>query len=381
METHIKKLLLKLISLPSPFPDETPLQSFIASYFLEKGYEIIAQQVEGHRANIMVEKGKGEKTILLYSHMDTVSPAAGWKDNPFRPRTAGDKIYGLGAYDMKGGMAVNMLTFLRCRPKNMRVRLLFCVDEENISRGGHTFAGSPLMEDTSCVLSPEPGFDYGTRGIVVGRIGRAVITIRLRRPPAHFYYYTPRDDVVAFASRIVLELQKRYRDNGNGKKEFVFVREMKVHSEGMSTPGELYLELDTSILPPETPDAMLSRIKKIAGEIIGKSTEIDCRIDFKDRPTPFLGGYEMNPNNPYLKVMKKTILSVTGRRAHPYFRASVADENIFGALGKPVLGVGPAGGNAHSGQEWVSLSSLVSLAGIYEQFLESVDTPSQRKND
>jgi len=37
METHIKTSLEGLYSLPSPFPDETPLQSFIASYFFGKG--------------------------------------------------------------------------------------------------------------------------------------------------------------------------------------------------------------------------------------------------------------------------------------------------------------------------------------------------------
>jgi acetylornithine deacetylase/succinyl-diaminopimelate desuccinylase-like protein len=71
--------------------------------------------------------------------------------------------------------------------------------------------------------------------------------------------------------------------------------------------------------------------------------------------------------------MSDSIKEITGRKAKTYFRSSVADDNIFGFAGYPVLGIGPVGGNAHAPNEWVSISSLKTLYNIIKDFLDRVD--------
>lgn len=366
-----ERLLKKLIAIPSPYPDEERLGSFIAGMFLKKGYEVYVQKVTGERSNIIVEKGTGKNTIVLYSHIDTVAPVVGWSGNPFTPRQEGDRLYGLGSYDMKGGMAVNIETFLQFEPKNIKLRILFCVDEENISSGGFRYASSSFMKDTDCVLSPEPAFDYGLQGIVTGRIGRAVIEISLRKKPVHFFYYAPHEDIHIFASSIISSLKKLYRQKGD-RKEFVYVRNFSSKTTGMSTPEQVTIELDSSVLPPHTNDDILRAVKSVVQREVS-GNDISVTVAFKNRSTPFLSGYELSKSDSYLQVMKKTVEAETGKKAYPYFRSSVADENIFGSYGKTVLGVGPVGGNAHSANEYVSLSSMQSLHGIYMDFLRVCD--------
>lgn len=49
----------------------------------------------------------------------------------------------------------------------------------------------------------------------------------------------------------------------------------------------------------------------------------------------------------------------------------MADENLYGAMGKLVVILGPVGGNPHAEDEWVSLASADQLAGIYRDVLEA----------
>ena len=55
-------------------------------------------------------KGKEEGLkILLNGHLDTVTLSQGWTKDPFKATIEGDRLYGLGALDMKGGSAAIML--------------------------------------------------------------------------------------------------------------------------------------------------------------------------------------------------------------------------------------------------------------------------------
>lgn len=372
MENPDLVLLKKLIAVASPFPEEAGMARFVSQFFLEKGYEVMVQEVDGERSNVIVEKGRGDRTVVLYSHLDTVPAGTGWTREPFTATVEGDRLYGRGAYDMKGGMAVNMNLFLESEPRRFKLRALFAVDEENISRGGWQYAASRFMRDTDCVLSPEPGFAHGLQGIVTGRIGRAVIRIVLRSRPAHFYFYEPARDITIIASRVIAALSRLYVARGE-RKEFVFVRSLASRSSGMSTPGEVEMELDAAVLPPHTNEDMLARVEAEVKKAVD-GTGAEAHVFFRERTTPFLSGYEAAPGNPYLAAMERAVGKVTGKKAVPYFRSSVADENIFGAAGKTVLGIGPEGGQAHAPDEWVSLSSLATLKEIYREFLRAQDS-------
>jgi acetylornithine deacetylase/succinyl-diaminopimelate desuccinylase-like protein len=93
-----------------------------------------------------------------------------------------------------------------------------------------------------------------------------------------------------------------------------------------------------------------------------------------------LESYEIDKKNNYLKILKKSILLTTGKKAKPYFRSSIADENVFGFFGKIVLGIGPEGGNAHSPNEWVSIQSLMTLYQILLNFFYQLENENEKKS-
>ena len=62
------------------------------------------------RPNVLVsiENGPGP-TFLLNGHVDTVLADSHWAHDPWMGQREGDRFYGLGACDMKSGVAAAML--------------------------------------------------------------------------------------------------------------------------------------------------------------------------------------------------------------------------------------------------------------------------------
>ena len=53
-------------------------------------------------------------------------------------------------------------------------------------------------------------------------------------------------------------------------------------------------------------------------------------------------------------------------------RKSVGDDNVLAQLNVPVITWGTEGGNEHSGNEFVSVKSLVRLSEMYKDLLNSL---------
>src|SRR5204862_7364547 len=74
-----------------------------------------------------VGAGKGP-TVVLHGHLDVV-PA---EPDQFEPRVDGDRLYGRGAYDMKGGLAAIMCATRDLASQNLvKVHFVCCCDEES----------------------------------------------------------------------------------------------------------------------------------------------------------------------------------------------------------------------------------------------------------
>lgn len=123
--------------------------------------------------------------ILIMGHLDTVHPV-GTLARKLPWRRDGERCYGPGIFDMKGGNfialeAVRMLQRLGLTP-SLPVTFLFTSDEE---------VGSPSTRDLieaeakrqKCVLVPEPGRADG--GVVTGRYAIARFNLQAIGRPSH----------------------------------------------------------------------------------------------------------------------------------------------------------------------------------------------------
>lgn len=370
---QIVNLLEKIVSIKSIYPNERKLADFLFNFFKKQHYSVRKQVVEKNRYNILVKKGKAKQSILLYAHLDTVdSTKKNWHSNPFQLTIKKDHAYGLGAFDMKGGMTVNILSFLETNLQNWNIKLAFCVDEENISKGAYQLIRSSFINDVKIIISTEPAFYYGNQGIVIGRPGRSVFQLQLYYPSIHYGLYHHKNDLSLILSLFTQKLKKfnQYKKN---RKQFFFIRNIKTETIGLSTINKIDLEIDSSIIPPNNQKTIENKIINELLLLKKIYPKLNFNFSVKPRETPYLDGYIIQKNNQFLKQLKKTISTTTKKKAIAYFRSSIADENLFGSSGFTVLGIGPIGDNAHNNNEWVSLQSLVMLKKIINNYLKKLD--------
>jgi len=140
----LEKLVCDLVAIESVNPDlvaagggESKIAAFVASWLGGEGLTVeLVEPVPGRASVIGVLAGSGGGTsLMLNAHMDTVG-VGGMKD-PFTAVVREGRVYGRGAYDMKGSLAAIMIAAREARKLRLRGDLVITAvaDEEVASLG------------------------------------------------------------------------------------------------------------------------------------------------------------------------------------------------------------------------------------------------------
>ena len=134
VETHSNRLVQiarELIRRPSeniaPNGNEFECQNYAGGLLKNAGYEVelysldSVRELAGHqlywpgrnysgRPNLVARRrGRSGRSLILSGHIDTVPAGTQpWTRDPFGAKIEGNRIYGRGANDMKGGVATNL---------------------------------------------------------------------------------------------------------------------------------------------------------------------------------------------------------------------------------------------------------------------------------
>lgn len=374
------KLLKSLIKTGSPFPNESNLSNFIDDWVKKNVVcnRTIQKVVDG-RKNLVYSKGSGKKTtIMLIGHQDTVPVAAGWDTNPLDPIVRNDKLFGLGAWDMKAGLYVILQCLKNFEAKNINLKVAFTIDEENYSIGAHKLVNSGLCNDVDFIMVPEPGFIYGEKGLTLGRTGRVTITVKIFGKSSHGNHINEGVNAINQAYEFIKEAQKiKFNSDTKIGMSILFPRVIESHARGFTVPEECFIELDSVLIAPETPETIFKKIKEL-----GKKMHQEGRllmvpeIAYKKRPTPFCAPYAVRDSNRYIKICK-SVMEDRISEVKGVYNDAVADECIFvERLKIPAICIGPSGANAHEPNEYVSLESIKKVEGMYMEILKRIDKES-----
>jgi len=372
-------LLRKLVSINSVFGSEGEMGAFLDGQLRGMGFATRKAEFAPGRFCVVGERGSRGKPVLLYGHMDTVPPYGKWRgDSPCSLRGEGDRLSGLGVFDMKSGVAAILCA---CREKtDRRLRVVFGADEENISEGSHAAAASGAFDGVEAALSTEiatgTGECAGPREITLGRRGRCVVEIGVPGRSAHGANASRGVNAISEAARLALELE---RLNGRmGKHELLppptlFVRKISGESTSLSVPDSAALELDIHLVVPQTPKSMLNDVRMFidglyaAGKFEGMGgRKIEARL--KERKVPYLAPYVTPQENESVQLLSSIVKEKFGEVKYAY-GASVADDNVLAAHA-PTMSIGPLGGGEHSSGEWVSKESYLQLVEIVREFVK-----------
>ncbi len=129
MSEELVALVKRLVSYDSAEADGVlETAGFIEGWLDSRGIQVESDEVRGLPV-LKAEVGPEDApTVVLHGHIDVVPAPAG----QFEPRVEGDRLYGRGAYDMKGGLAAMLLVTAAMRDQDgVRVRLGIVGDEES----------------------------------------------------------------------------------------------------------------------------------------------------------------------------------------------------------------------------------------------------------
>jgi acetylornithine deacetylase/succinyl-diaminopimelate desuccinylase-like protein len=132
--SDVVQLAKDLIDIPSPTGEELACARFLHGYLEQSGVEVRLQEVEPGRSNVVaIVRGEGDgPTLMLNGHLDTTFYGDERQDYPLlgvprpndRPQAfeVDGGIYGLGAYNMKGGVASAFTALRALKAAGVRLR-------------------------------------------------------------------------------------------------------------------------------------------------------------------------------------------------------------------------------------------------------------------
>ena len=308
---------------------------------------------EPDRPNVVarIENGPGP-ALLLNGHVDTVLAVEGWSSDPWMPRREGDRLYGLGACDMKSGVAAAMLA-TRALDRNRdrwRGTVVFAsvVDEEAYSLGARALIADGVAAD-ACIVT-EASWAHPA----LGSVGKVLIRVEVTGKATHASWPAAGVNAAVEAARfavaldgIVLGKHPRLLASQcvlsllSGSAQYV-----------ITVPDRATLLVNRHIVPGETAAGVLAQYQSLAAGL-----NSPARFDVSIEP-PYYPPWEIAADHPLSSALAASYAAETGA-APDWGYQGYGDANLFSTdAAIPTVQFGPDGGNFHEADEWVDVRSI-----------------------
>jgi succinyl-diaminopimelate desuccinylase len=278
--------------------------------------------------------------IVLHGHLDVVPGA----EEQFRPRTDGDRLFGRGAYDMKGGLA-SMMCATRDLMTQDRVRVHFvCVCDEESEEDDNR--GSDFVVQEMKLLG-----DFAITGeptdMLIGVQAKGVLLLRLdvRGRSAHGSTPWLGDNAVLKAMdvfRAIESLPFARESSELFDRPSINLGRVTGGDVPNKVPERCTIDVDIRYLPGQDPDDIL--------EAVAALPDVTVATCFRRDPVV------VSRTNPHVQLLAQAIGPSAERVS--VGRDGASDIVSWLEAGVPGVEFGPEGGGHHGPEEWVSISSL-----------------------
>ncbi|MEJ7750245.1 MAG: M20/M25/M40 family metallo-hydrolase [Thermoleophilaceae bacterium] len=341
-----------------------------ASAFVYGWLEARDVEVKGDRHNglpvLAATVGAAEgPTITLHGHLDVVPGHA----DQFEPRVEGDRLFGRGAYDMKGGLA-GMLCAVRDLAAQNEVRVHFvCVcDEESDEQG---------KRGTDYVVEKGYAADFAITGeptnLHIGIQAKGVLAVRLEVHGRSAHGATPwlGDNAVVKAVdvfRAVETLPFARESSELFDRPSISLGRILGGDAINRVPDLCAMDLDIRYLPGQDPESILDAIRAQADTEIAKVFHREPIVVARE--------------DPYVQVLADAVSKVCPvvDESIAVGRDGTSDVISFLNAGTPGVEFGPAGDGHHGPEEWVSIESLTSYRQALVEFVSMIPERDSRRS-
>jgi len=310
---------------------------------------------EGHVSWLAL---KGRPSLLFNVHLDTVPVGEGWSTDPHALTVSDGRAWGRGACDIKGAAAA-LLELARQGAENLA--LLFTSDEEGaggccVSRflesgEAERFRQVVVAEPTSCraVLGPR-GF-LSVKMWFHGRQGHS--------SEARALWDNANHQLARWAAA-ALQVAESKKTSAGDSGTCLNIGLIEGGTKSNVIAGSAFVHWSARLRPGESSERFLDEIRACAAP----GSEFEWEVPFRGEPLPahgrddglareFCHGHSLDIGDPV------------------DFWTEAA---LFSAAGLPVVVLGPGDiAQAHQTDEWVALSELHRILGLYDRLVRTND--------
>src|SRR6266700_3421438 len=319
---EIASLLGELVAIDSINPDLVPggageaaIARFVAHWLEQAGLAVeIDEPVPGRPSVVAIARGTGGgQSLMLNAHMDTVGVAG--MERPHDPVVQGSRLYGRGAFDMKGGLAAIM--FAAATAKNQQLRgdvILTAVSDEEYASMGTASIVKRWHADAAIVKM----------GKVL--VGLEELDRSLRSAPSH-------------------------RLLGSGSLHASLI---SGGQELSSYPERCILSVERRTVPGETAQDVESQVRQILDQLAASDTAFNAAL----RTTLLREAFEVSQDEPIVQAVRRHVAAIPGQEPGIIGATAWMDSAVLSAAGIPTVIFGPGGEGAHAVVEWVDLEQV-----------------------
>jgi len=380
MPTDPVAIARELIRCRSVTPDEGGALAYLQGLLSRAGFEVhravFAEPGAAPVDNLYARIGTSRPNLLFAGHTDVVPPGneGAWSHPPFAGEIAGNRLYGRGAVDMKGGIAcfvaaaLDYLAASGGKP-NGSISLLITGDEESVAVNGTVkllkWAAERGESFDHCILGEPSNVEVLGDTIKAGRRGSLNGALIVTGRQGHVAYPERADNPIRGLMSLMAALQAPLDEGSEhfspSHLEFTSV------DVGNTTvnliPGEARARFNVRYNDRHSQTAIKTLIEHRAKAAAGG------RVHYSLEWQPSNADVFVTKPGPFTELAVAAIADITGRQPKLSTSGGTSDARFIKNY-CPVLEFGLVGQTMHQTDESTPVQDLVTLTAIYRRIVE-----------
>jgi succinyl-diaminopimelate desuccinylase len=355
------------IDSQNPGVQEGPVGQWVGNRLADIGLSPEVSAVDGDRNNLIATVPGGDAPrLIILGHLDTVPIGNGWTKEPLGGEISNGNLYGRGACDMKGGVAVGLglieaLVSQRITPASDIVFIATVDEEAPDMAGAHHLVASGFLRPSDQVIALEP---TGTK-LRIAQMGLRWLNVDVTGRMAHAGRAHLGIDSAHVMARIVDRLKAHIEslphvDEILGRPRFT----CGTFNAGVATnvvPPTAHASFDVRIVPPMDINDVVPMVQSIADDVLAGFPGATCDITPRGAPRPPVRAAE---DAPIIQGIRAAYMEEIGAPlpqgeddGHEAYTDASMVAALTGSTSCTVFGPGSTD-RAHTADEFVPLSDL-----------------------
>ena len=361
------RLLADLVAIDSVNPalvpgaaGESEIAAYVAAWLGERGLQVtVIDDPPGRPSVVGVARGSGGgASLMLNGHIDTVGVAG--MARPHAPDVRGGRLYGRGAYDMKGGVAACMLAGAAAVGSGLRgdVIVTAVADEEHASVGVQAVLRRFTAD--ACVVTEPTQLQA-----CVAHKGFVWAELETRGRAAHGSRPDLGVDAIAGMGPVLtaigaLQVSFDGRPHPLLGPASLHASLVDGGQELSSYPARCVLGVERRTLPGER----VADVERELDGLLARARETDPRLSTELRLGVVREAFEVDPQAAIVVLLRGAARSVLGAAPEIVGEHPWMDAAFTAAAGIPTVVFGPGGAGAHAIEEYGDVASVQQCADV-----------------